>query len=258
MDEPLSGCLNTSNGLKYFTWKLKHRFESDRFARGKRYDLSPLPTPEQDRLCKYLTRHGDVCNRVGIHPRFPRHLTTVPDPSGQSWWVVDEWTPGRSLAEVLLRGKLERAVLARVMREIAEGLKALHAAGIIRRELSPRFVLLRETDGSVLLTDFELGKLFDGSPTVSADWPGDPYRAPEIGDEPLTEQDQHVDLYSWGRVLVHAASGGLPPMRQEGACLDATGLPPRVREIALRCLAPEAKDRPRTADEVLKAIRYWH
>ena len=30
MDEPLSGCLHTSNGLKYFMWKLKHRFESNR------------------------------------------------------------------------------------------------------------------------------------------------------------------------------------------------------------------------------------
>ena len=67
-------------------------------------------------------------------------------------------------------------MLARVMRQIAEGLKALHAAEIIRRELSPRFVLLRESGiESVVLTDFELGKLFDGSPTVASDWPSDPY-----------------------------------------------------------------------------------
>ena len=143
MEEPLSGRIETSNGLKYFTWKLKHRFEGNRFARGKRYDLSPLPTEEQKRLCNYLTRHGEVCNRVGGHPRFPRHLTTVPDPSGQSWWVVDEWIPGRSLAQVVLDGKFRREMLAPVMRQIAEGLKALHAAEVIRRELSPRFVLLR-------------------------------------------------------------------------------------------------------------------
>ena len=258
MDEPLSGCLNTSNGLKYFTWKLKHRLEGNRFARGKRYDLSPLPTAEQDRLSNYLSRHGEVCNRIGAHPRFPKHLTTVPDSSGQSWWTLDEWIPGRSLAEVLLCGNLPRGLLARVMREIMEGLQALHAAKVIRRELSPRFVLLREHDRSVVLTDFELGKLFDGSPTVASDWLGDPYRAPEIGDEPLTEQDRHVDFYSWGRILLHASCGGLPPVGQEAACLDSADLPVKVREITQRCLATDVNQRPRSADEVLKAIRYWH
>ena len=266
MEEPLSGRIETSNGLKYFTWKLKHRFEGNRFARGKRYDLSPLPTEEQKRLNNYLTRHGEVCNRVGGHPRFPRHLTTVPDPSGQSWWVVDEWIPGTTLAQVVLDGKFQREMLAPVMRQIAEGLKALHAAEVIRRELSPRFVLLRgESDGkeatmqvpSVVLTDFELGKLFDGSPTVGRNWPMDLYRAPEIGDEPLSKQDKHVDFYSWGRIVLHLACGGLPKLSEQDAWLDSANLPSKVREITKRCLSIDVKDRPCEADEVLKAIRYW-
>lgn len=266
MEEPLSGRIETSNGLKYFTWKLKHRFEGNRFARGKRYDLSPLPTEEQKRLGNYLTRHGEVCNRVGGHPRFPRHLTTVPDPSGQSWWVVDEWTPGITLAQVVLDGKFQRDMLAPVMRQIAEGLKSLHAAEVIRRELSPRFVLLRgESDGkeaamqvpSVVLTDFELGKLFDGSPTVGRNWPIDLYRAPEIGDEPLSKQDKHVDFYSWGRIVLHLACGGLPKLGDQDAWLDSANLPSKVCEITRRCLSIDVKNRPCEADEVLKAIRYW-
>ena len=266
MEEPLSGRIETPNGLKYFTWKLKHRFEGNRFARGKRYDLSPLPTDEQKRLCNYLTRHGEVCNRVGGHPRFPRHLTTVPDPSGQSWWVVDEWIPGTTLAQTALEGKFQHEMLAPVMRQIAEGLKALHAAEVIRREPSPRFVLLRGNGAGnepamqvpfVVLTDFELGKLFDGSPTVGRDWPCDLYRAPEIGDEPLSKQDKHVDFYSWGRIMLHLACGGLPKLGEQDAWLDSAELPSRVREITRRCLSTDVKDRPCDADELLKAIRYW-
>ena len=70
---------------------------------------------------------------------------------------------GPTLGELLLPQKLQAAILPRVMRQIAEGLKALHDAKVIRRDLSPSFILVREADQSVVLTDFELGKLFDGS-----------------------------------------------------------------------------------------------
>ena len=88
-----------------------------------------------------------------------------------------------------------------VMTGIACGLKALHRAGIIRRELSPRFVLLREADDRPILMDLELAKLSEGVPTVSPqEWPEDPYRAIEVGgDAPI---DARADLYSWGRIFV--------------------------------------------------------
>ncbi len=39
-----------SNGLKYFVWKLSHRVERDRYARGKQYDLAELRPREQERI----------------------------------------------------------------------------------------------------------------------------------------------------------------------------------------------------------------
>ena len=102
-----------------------------------------------------------------------------------------------------------------------------------------------------------MGKLFDGSPTVSRDWPGNPYQAPEVADKSLRKEDTHVDLYSWARILVHAVTGCLPPKGQEGPSLDKITLSNRVRRIAMQCLAPDPADRPRRADHVLKAIRWW-
>ena len=256
LDVPLSGCTTASNGASYYLWKLVHRLERNRFARGKCYDLSALPTREHGQIREYVVRHGEVCNRLADHPRFPKHFTTTPDASGKTWWVIDEWTPGPTLEEVLFRKPLHRDVLPRVMREIADGLKALHGAKVIRRELAPPFVILREPDMSVVLTDFELGKVLEGAPTVSVDWPADRYRAPEVGGKPLTEDDVHVDLYSWGRIFVHAATGTLPDNGKEDELLDATKLPPKVRDIVKRCVGP-ADARPQDADEVLKALRGW-
>ena len=63
MDEPCRYG-EASNGLKYWVWKLKHRVERERYARGKRYNVEQLRTSEQERAADYLARHGDVCNRV--------------------------------------------------------------------------------------------------------------------------------------------------------------------------------------------------
>lgn len=255
--QPLSGCETASNGLCYFVWKLKHRLEDERFARAKRYDLSRLPTKEQNRLKDYLARHGNVCNRLPGPPRFPQHVTTVPDPQRDAYWVVDEWTPGRVLLDLLYKRELPAEKIPRMMWELAEGLKALHDVRIIRRELSPKFIVLQNPDGAVLLTDFELGKLLDEAPTVRGEFPYDPYRAPEAGGGPLQFADRHVDFYSWGRILVHAASGQLPPAGEDERVLEKVKLPPKVRELVLRCVSLDAAKRPPCAEEVLKALRGW-
>jgi len=247
-----------SNGLAYEIWQLKHRFEKKRFARGKRYNTGALAVKEQERMQDYLVRHGDICNRLKGNARFPEHVTTCPDAENRAWWVVDEWIEGRTLADVLVYGSpLSRYELPIIMRQIAEGLEALHNAGIIRRELGPRFVILRATDNSVVLTDFELGKLLDDSPTVSGDWPEDRYRAPEVEGSRLSKDDYHVDLYSWGRILVQVATGSLPPRGKEPELIDTLELPDPVASIAKRCVAQVWEERPRTTGEVLKAIRKW-
>ncbi len=247
-----------SNGLKYFVWKLKHRVERDRFARGKQYDLAELRPSEQERVADYLGRHGEVCDKVDGLPQFPQHYTVVPDPDGRTWWCLDKWTPGRTLAELIYSGGIPTLAAPGIMRNVAEGLKALHGAGIIYREMTAESIIVVDVEqGSVVLTDFELGKLLDGSPTVRGSGPGNPYQAKEVGGKTLTERDTHVDWYSWGRILLHVVTGGLPPKGQEGPCLEHAELPDRVKKIATRCLSPDPPARPRRADEVLKSIRWW-
>ena len=186
---PASGPRETSNGLKYVVWKLKHRHEDDRWARGKEYHLGPLATDEQQRMRHYLVRHSKICNLLHGRSSFPEHITSEPDPGGETWWVLDRWTEGPTLEEVLARGAVANASLPRMMGQILEAIRSLHEVGVIRRELSPRFILLTEPDDSVVLTDFELGKLLGADPTVAGDWPGDPYQANEVPGKTLTEED---------------------------------------------------------------------
>ena len=245
----------TSNGLQYCVYKMVHRHLRDRVGRGKCYMLSHLPTKDRKRLEEHLTRHPDICDKIGPHPQIPVNKTGCPDPNGEDYWVIDKWVEGETLEETLKRRKLAARLLPRVMRQIAEGLKVMHDNGIIRRELSPQFVLLRETDKSVVLTDFELGKMLEGQPTVRPDeWLDDPYRAPEIGAKNIGVT---VDLFSWGRIFVHAATGQLPQQGKEAGELARTGLRKSVIQVVMKCVSKTVRGRPKDIDAVLKALRGW-
>ena len=259
IDKHQGGEVRTSNGLKYFVWKLKQRHETDRFARAKQYELAGVATQDRERMIYLLSRHSKVCNLLSENGHSPKHIlphiTTEYDSLRDAWWIVDEWVDGPTLHEMIDDHLLSPSVLPRVMREVAEGLKTLHDHNIIRRELSPKTIFVGNT---VQLTDFELGKLFDGEPTVGKNLTPNPYRAPEIGKQPLVKGDEHVDLYSWGRILLKASTGSLPNETKKAIeSFDDAPLPSRVREIGKQCLMPVEKGRPRTADEVLKAIRGW-
>ena len=179
----LSPWEKTANGLQYHVARLRHRFLPSRLARGKCYELRHLAVAERQRLEEQLRRHPDVCEQVGRHPNVAENITATFVENGGLWWAIDRFEEGTILADRLVEGPIEGTSLKTVMTGIAAGLDALHREKIVRRELSPRFVLLRKKDLTPVLTDFELAKLLDGVPTVSpaGGWPDDPYLAEEVG-----------------------------------------------------------------------------
>lgn len=251
--KPITPVITASNGLQYRVFRLTHRFDEERVARGKRYEFFHLSDDASATLRDLLLRHPKTCDRVGNHPQLPRCFGTFPEPDSQAWWAVDEWIAGETLQARLKAGRLIDADLARIAVDILLGLQALHRAGIIRRELSPVSILISEK-GRTVLTDFELAKLLDGSPSVSRDWPDDPYRAPEVGGG---EVNHSADIYSFGRILIHAALGELPGRGTEPKCLPRSALPPAVRELALRSVDPRRSKRPQSVSEMLPVIQAW-
>lgn len=254
----LSRWIEATNGLQYKIFELRHRHLEERRGRGKLYDMSGLSDRDRIDLAEHLKRHPKVCHEVGPHPNIAENVTALPDANGRDWWVVDRWVEGSTLAEVLNPGPLQGERLAHVMRGIGEGLAALHRHGILRRELSPSLIIVRENDGCAVLTDFELAKMLGNWPTVvdRSDWQKDPYRAPEVaaGGEDLGPE---IDVYSWGRILLHAATGSVPELGGEVAALESVRLPKSVREIVVAAVQPLRSKRPHSFEEVIRALRSW-
>jgi eukaryotic-like serine/threonine-protein kinase len=154
-------------------------------------------------------------------------------------YLVMEHLAGGSLQDYLERhGALDWRVAARLGAEIAEGLAAAHAAGLIHRDIKPSNILLETSSpgepGTAKIGDFGLARIADESRlTATGILAGTPvYMAPEqaLG-EPL---DGRADLFSLGSVLYTLCTGrepfsGANPMAVLRRVCEAKPVP--IREL---------------------------
>ena len=122
---------------------------------------------------------------------------------------------GETLDDRLKGGPLPAADVLRVGREVAEGLAAAHAAGLVHRDIKPSNVWLERTAAGafkrVRILDFGLARSATGADglTQSGAVLGTPaYMAPEQARGEAV--DARADLFSLGVVLYHAATGRRP------------------------------------------------
>jgi serine/threonine protein kinase len=126
-------------------------------------------------------------------------------------YLAMQYLAGQSLQQWLDRqGPPPVPEILRIGLEIASGLAAAHARGIIHRDIKPANILLRAEDGRVKITDFGLARMADDTRlTQTGLLPGTPqYMAPEQAHG--KKADQRSDLFSLGSVL-YALCTGRPP-----------------------------------------------
>lgn len=137
----------------------------------------------------------------------------------QSPYMVMDFIEGTNLhAMMRAEGKLEPLKLARIMKQVCEGLACAHAHGIVHRDLKPTNIMLEPgPDGRdvVKIIDFGLVKLMPGYGVNSQKLTEAGcalgtcnYMSPEqcVGGD----TDHRVDLYAVGCILHEAVTGSLP------------------------------------------------
>ncbi len=177
-----------------------------------------------------------------------------------------EYVPGGSLQQLLDRtGPLEVDEVLGLGTQIARGLAAAHANGLIHRDIKPANVLLEEgPHPQAKLTDFGLARAADdASLTQSGTVVGTPmYMAPEQARG--EKVDHRADLFSLGSVLYVMASGRAPFRAPNSLAVlqrVADGVPRPIQEIIPetpqwlcdiidKLHAPNPDDRFQSADEV--------
>ncbi len=130
-------------------------------------------------------------------------------------YLVMPYVRGTSLQKRLdTEGPLSLREILRIGSQIAAGLAAAHAQGLVHRDIKPANILLEDGVERVAITDFGLARAVDDATiTHSGVIAGTPqYMSPEQARGETVEQ--FSDLFSLGSVL-YAICTGRPPFRAE-------------------------------------------
>jgi WD40 repeat protein/serine/threonine protein kinase len=182
---------------------------------------------------------------------------------GPVLYLVMEYISGTTLEERIRQaGALELKEILRLGMQVARGLAAAHAQGLVHRDIKPANVLLENHVHRVKITDFGLAGAAAGL-TDGGAIAGTPlYMSPEQARGEAT--DQRSDLFSLGSVL-YTLCAGRPPFRADTTavvlqqvCADRPtplrevrpDVPAWLCDLIARLQAREARDRLASAQEV--------
>ncbi|WAE71276.1 serine/threonine-protein kinase [Streptomonospora nanhaiensis] len=183
------------------------------------------------------------------------------DPHAERPWIASEFIEGRTLTqEIGARGPRRGADLHRLAVSTATALTAIHRAGVAHRDFKPDNIMMAPDGPRVI--DFGIARSFENTAFQATAKVGTlRYMAPErLNDAPYLTPA--VDVFSWGAVMVYAASGrhafeGRTPVAVITRILtgdpDCSAVPEELRGLVVRCLDSEPDRRP-TAHQVLNSL----
>lgn len=188
-----------------------YRARDERLERDVALKVLPEGTLADAVLRESLHREAVALSRTN-HP----HIATVFhfDRQDQVDFLVMEYVPGPTLAERIARGPLEEAEVVRLGLQLADGLAAAHAQGVVHRDLKPSNLKLT-AEGRLKILDFGIARLLPRADdrTVPESDRGRgagslPYMAPELlrGGR----ADARSDIYAVGAVLYELVTGRRP------------------------------------------------
>ncbi|KAE8379892.1 hypothetical protein BDV26DRAFT_290900 [Aspergillus bertholletiae] len=129
-------------------------------------------------------------------------------------WLVCEYCPGGSV-RTLMRAtgdQLDEKFLIPVARELAAGLRAIHDAGIIHRDIKAANILIHE-EGRLQICDFGVAGVLQSQLDKRSTWIGTPHWMPPEMFSMRSEAHKYgseIDVWAYGCTLFEIATGNPP------------------------------------------------
>ena len=191
-------------------------------------------------------------------------------------YLVMEYVPGKSLDKLIAPKGLPLAEALNYAQQIANGLAAAHAAGIVHRDMKPGNVMVT-AESQVKILDFGLAKLTEHAPGAEGETRTQESALTEAGTVMGTvaymspEQasarplDHRTDIFSLG-VMLYEMLAGTRPFRGKSQvetmhaiihdpAPPLSSVPPRLQEILEKALEKDPRDRYQHAGDLALDLR---
>jgi len=211
----------------------------------------------------------DIAKRLNYcqHPHLVRVIDYFEE-TGYPYLVMD-YIPGQTLAEVLQGGSLPEAEAINYIRQISDAVKVLHQVELLHRDIQPKNIIRRQDSDRVVLC--EVGMLYEFTPGIKqtyANFLSAGYAPPEDNTLANTATRQ-TDIYALTATFYCLLTGYPPlpaPVRQR---LSAKGdnclfcslsqpapskLSPTIQQALQYGLELIPNNRPQTIDTWLKQL----
>ncbi|MFF5762836.1 bifunctional serine/threonine-protein kinase/ABC transporter substrate-binding protein [Streptomyces tanashiensis] len=222
-------------------------------------------------LAAVKVTHADQADQPDFRARFRREVeaarrvsspwavpVTGADPDAPEPWMATAFVAGPSLGEaVTAYGPLPERSVRLLGWSVARALAAVHAAGLVHRDVKPGNVLLA-VDGPRLI-DFGIARSTGETALTATDMvvgtPG--FLAPEQAEARTDAIGPPADVFALGCLLAYAATGRPPFGTGAVDALmyrtvhdepDLTGVPEGLLDLVRACLAKDPAARPTAAE----------
>ncbi|MDM8271872.1 serine/threonine protein kinase [Thermophilibacter provencensis] len=184
--------------------------------------------------------------------RLPRVEATYEMPN--EFVVVCDYVPGENLEQlVAARGHLTEKDALQIVTQLCEAVGALHARGIIHRDISPTNVIVA-ADGAHLI-DLGIARFrVEGATRDTTQLGTYGFASPE--QYGFAQTDARSDVYSLGRMLGYLLTGVMPAEgdKYEAALDDEALVSPELRAVIKRASAMEPSARYQSAGALAAAL----
>ncbi|MFB7410192.1 bifunctional serine/threonine-protein kinase/ABC transporter substrate-binding protein [Streptomyces sp. NPDC056202] len=235
-----------------------------------------LGRTENGELAAVKVTHADQADQPDFRARFRREVeaarrvsspwavpVTGADPDAPEPWMATAFVAGPSLGEaVTAHGPLPERSVRLLGWSVARALAAVHAAGLVHRDVKPGNILLA-VDGPRLI-DFGIARATGETALTATDMvvgtPG--FLAPEQAEARVDAIGPAADVFALGCLLVYASTGRPPFGTGAVDALmyrtvhdepDLNGVPGGLLDVLRACLAKDPAARP-TAQQVAVAL----
>ena len=225
--------------------------------------LKPGPTGDRE-LRRFLSEGRNLASLN--HPNVVQ-IFRLGDHDG-SPYIVMEFVNGRTLNQMIQLELPPVRRLLEIMHDVAAGMAAIHAMGILHRDLSPRNIVVTEA-GTAKILDLGLSKATNGLSSMESRGYllGTLfYVSPEQVDG--RESGVRSEIFSFGVVLYEALTGihpfraehhmsllyNIAQRQPEPLATHLPDCPPALNRLVARCLEKRPEDRPDSMVEVERSL----